>query len=200
MITGRPVTVGAAFAAEQPALMPLPGEAFDPARLLSARVDSRARVSVRQCYYSVPARYAGRRLTVRLSARPRVEVLDGAARWSRPARARGRPLRRGPDLDHYLEVLPDKPGALPGATALAQAKACRRVHRRPTSATGTPPAASRGDAAGTRALIEVLLAHRTLPAAALIAAMDAAVDAGVAGPAGRDHRRPPRSRPTRSRR
>jgi hypothetical protein len=26
-------------------------------------------------------------------------------------------------LDHYLEVLKTKPGALPGATALAQAKA-----------------------------------------------------------------------------
>ena len=68
MITGRPVTVGAAFAAEQPTLMPLPAEAFDPARLLEARVDNRARVSVRQCFYSVPARYAGRRLPVRLAA------------------------------------------------------------------------------------------------------------------------------------
>jgi hypothetical protein len=32
----------------------------------------------------------------------------------------------------------------------------------------------RGGAAGTRALIEVLLAHRTLPAAVLVAAMDRA--------------------------
>ena len=44
VITGRPITVGAAFAAELPALAPLPGEPFDPARLLSARVDNRARV------------------------------------------------------------------------------------------------------------------------------------------------------------
>ena len=28
----------------------MPVEAFDPARLLQARVDNRARVSVRQCY------------------------------------------------------------------------------------------------------------------------------------------------------
>jgi hypothetical protein len=49
---------------------------FDPARLLTARVDRRARVCVRQNYYSVPARYAGRRLAVRLSAMS-VEVLDG---------------------------------------------------------------------------------------------------------------------------
>ena len=40
-----------------------------------------------------------------------------------------------------------------------------------------------GDGAGTRALIEVLLAHRALPAASLIAAMDAAVAAGTLDPA-----------------
>jgi transposase len=61
VITGRPVTVASAFAAEQPAMMALPAEMFDPARLLQARVDNRARVCVRQNYYSVPARYAARR-------------------------------------------------------------------------------------------------------------------------------------------
>ena len=36
LIIGRPVTVAAAFAAEQPAMLPLPTEVFDPARLLTA--------------------------------------------------------------------------------------------------------------------------------------------------------------------
>ena len=51
-----------------------------------------------------------------------------------------------------------------------------------------------GDGAGTRALIEVLLAHRALPAASLIAAMDAAVAAGTLDPAAVviDARRRPR--------
>ena len=53
VITGGPVTVAAAFAAEQSAMLPLPAEMFDPARLLTARVDSRARICVRQNYYSV---------------------------------------------------------------------------------------------------------------------------------------------------
>ena len=84
-------------------------------------------------------------------------------------------------LDHYLEVLKTRPGGLPGATALVQAKASgafthtqqrywdlvRRV---------------RGDAAGTRALVEVLLAHRTMPAAVLVAAMDRAVNTGALDP------------------
>jgi len=56
VIAGRPITIGAAFAAERTTLMALPSEAFDPARLLLARVDKRARISVRQCYYqSTPA-------------------------------------------------------------------------------------------------------------------------------------------------
>jgi hypothetical protein len=41
---------------------------------------------------------------------------------------------------------------------------------------------SRGDAAGTRALVEVLLAHRTLHAHLLVAAMNHAVDTGCLDP------------------
>jgi hypothetical protein len=179
VITGRPVTIAAAFADEQLAMGPLPAEPFDPARLLSARVDTRARVCVRQNYYSVPARYAGRRLPVRLSATA-VEVLDGPQVVARHERAAGR-YGEVLVLDHYLEVLHRKPGALPGASALAQARAAgtfTAAHQ------GYWDAARRqhGDAAGTRALIEVLLAHRALPAAALAAAMTAAVSSGITDP------------------
>jgi transposase len=179
VITGRPVTVAAAFAAELPALAPLTEERFDPARLLEARVDNRARVSVRQCYYSVPARYTGRRLPVRLTATT-VEILDGATVVSRHERAAGRYVEVL-TLDHYLEVLKIKPGALPGATALAQAKACGAFTATHQAYWDTARQAG-GDAAGTRALIEILLAHRTLPARALIAAMSRAVDAGILDP------------------
>jgi transposase len=179
VITGRPVTIAAAFAAEAPALLPLPGEPFDAARLLSARVDAKARVSVRQCHYSVPARFAGRRLPVRLSATG-VEVLDGAAIIACHERAAGRYVEVL-TLDHYLEVLKIKPGALPGATALAQAKACgafTEIHQRYWDTARR----ERGDKAGTRALIEILLAHRSLPTHALIAAMQTAVATGMIDP------------------
>jgi len=179
VITGRPVTVAAAFAAEQPALLPLPAEPFDSARLLTARVDNRARVCVRQNYYSVPARFAGRRLPVRLSARS-VEVLDGPAVVARHERAVGK-YAEILALDHYLEVLKYKPGALPGATALAQARAAGAftpVHQRYWDAARR----AHGDAAGTRALIEVLLAHRTLPAVVLVAAMTRAISSGTLDP------------------
>jgi transposase len=179
VITGRPLMIAAAFAAELPALLPLPAEPFDPARLLEARVDNRARVSVRQCYYSVPARYSGRRLAVRLSATT-VEILDAGKTVARHERAAGRYVEVL-TLDHYLEVLKTKPGALPGATALVQAKASGAFT--PTHQSYWDAARkARGDAAGTRALIEVLLAHRTLPATALINAMSKAIDAAVFDP------------------
>jgi hypothetical protein len=173
----RTRTVGEDFQAERAHLLPLPAEPFDAARMLpSHRVDYKARVCVRQHHYSVPARFAGRRVNVRLGASA-VEVRAGGAVIAQHERA----VTKGGEtlvLDHYLEVLVRKPGALPGATALAQAReqgaftpthdafwiACRRRH---------------GDAGGTKALIEVLLAHRHLPAQAPIQAMRQAVDAGV---------------------
>ena len=179
VITGRPVTIGAAFAAEAAHLRGLPAGDFDPARQLQARVDARTRICVRQCFYSVPARYTGRRLTVRLGAAT-VEVLDGPTLVAAHERAAGKYVEVLA-LDHYLEVLATKPGALPGATALAQARAAGTFT---TSHQDYWDAArrARGDTAGTRALIEILLAHRTLPAQVLTAAMDRAVTSGALDP------------------
>ncbi|MGV0740614.1 hypothetical protein ABQF35_30005 [Mycobacterium syngnathidarum] len=176
VITGRPCTIAEAFAKELPTLQPLPVEEFDPALILRNRVDLRARVTVRQCHYSVPARYAGRRSTVRLTATS-VEIFDASHIVAHHERAAGRHVEVLV-LDHYLEVLKTKPGALPGATALAQAEAAgafTATHQRYWDAARR----ARGDAAGTRALIEVLLAHRTVPAPALIAAMTTTVQTGI---------------------
>ncbi len=76
---------------------------------------------MRQSYYSVPARYAGRRLEVRLGATT-VIALDAGTTVA----THTRPLHKGTEdlaLDHYLEVLVRKPGALAGATALVTARA-----------------------------------------------------------------------------
>jgi transposase len=179
VITGRTRTVAAAFRLEQPMLTPLPIEGFDTARLLRPRVDSKARVCVRQRFYSVPARYAGRRLTTRLSATT-VEVLDGTTVIARHERAVAK-YAEVLVLDHYLEVLQVKPGALPGATALAQARAVgvfTATHQRYWDTARR----TRGDQAGTKALIEVLLAHRSLPTAALLAAMNTAIETNMLDP------------------
>ena len=74
----------------------------------------------RSAYYSVPARYVRRRLDVRVAAAT-IEVLDGATVVARHARA-----RKGDEvlvLDHYLEVLIRKSGALLQAAPLARARA-----------------------------------------------------------------------------
>lgn len=178
-IAGRAERVGAAFAREQPLLNPLPESDFDASTPLSCRVDMKSRICVRQSYYSVPAAYAGRRVQVRLGA-DAVRVFDGGTLIATHVRS----LHKATEdlvLDHYLEVLIRKPGAMAGSTALALARA---------RGTFTPAhqgywdAARRalGDAGGTRALIEALLLHRTLPAAAVIAAMEAAVAAGRYNP------------------
>jgi len=176
-IGGRPGTVGDDFAAEQPHLLGLPAEPFDAARVLAAhRVDHKARVSVRQGFYSVPARFAGGRVNVRLGA-SQVEFRAGGQVIARHERLVAR-LGESLQLDHYLEVLLRKPGALPGATPLAQARAQGAF----TPAHEAFWAAARrrlGDQAGTRALIEVLLAHRHLPPGVLVQAMQTLGAAGT---------------------
>jgi hypothetical protein len=109
-----------------------------------------------------------------------VEIYDGVRLVARHERAVGRYVEVL-TLDHYLEVLKIKPGGLPGATALAQAKT-RGAFTRAHQAYWDDARRARGDAAGTRALIEILLAHRTMNADALTAAMDRAVTSGCLDP------------------
>ena len=178
-IAGRAATVGEDFAAERGLLLPLPPEPFATAAVLWPRVDRYARISVGKCRYSVPARLIGSRVRVMLSANE-LRVFDG----SRLAAVHPRLIAAGDEhleLDHYLEILVRKPGALPGSAALAQARAAGAF----TSAHEAFWAAARarhGDAAGTRALIEVLLLHRRMPAPQVIAGMTAALAAGSCSP------------------
>jgi transposase len=178
-VDGRRETVGQAFEAERPHLRPLPDEPFDASLPLRARVDAKARVSVRQRWYSVPAGLAGRRLEVRLGARVLRVVHEG-----RVVAVHERHPRKGSQtllLDHYLEVLARKPGALPSSLTLAQAResgAFTSAHER----FWTRARRRLGDGAGTRALIEVLLLHRGLPFLAVHAALDAVERVGSCDP------------------
>ena len=179
-IAGRLATVGQTAEAERPSLRPLPAEPFDPTVALQAKADRKARISVRGSRYSVPASYAGRTVDVRLGGATVTALAGGRviARHERSAHKGSEVLV----LDHFLEVLSRKPGALPGSIALAQAR----------SGGGFTAAHERfwqrarrklGDGAGTRALIEVLLLHRHLPAASVHAALDAVEQLGAADPA-----------------
>ena len=178
-IAGRSLSVGDHFTLEATALQALPVEAFDSTLLLTPRVDTKSRVCVRQCFYSVPVRFVGRRVEVRLGA-DTIDIYDGP----RSVAVHDRLVAKGAEslvLDHYLEVLRIKPGALPGATALARARACGAFsvdHEHYWTAARR----RLGDQAGTRALVEVLLAHRNLPADAVRSALRACVDIGALDP------------------
>jgi hypothetical protein len=174
-IGNRAASVGHDWAFERDLLRPLPGEAFDTTLTLTPRVDRYAQVMVRCNQYSVPARFIGHRVRVKLSASA-VTVFDRRTVVARHQRAVGKGVKVL-DLDHYLEILLRKPGALPGATALAQARAAGAF----TAEHDAFWAAARkalGDAAGTRALVEVLLLHRHLEHADVLAGLAAAVSVG----------------------
>jgi hypothetical protein len=157
-IGARPHTIGEYFAAEKPLLKPLPREPFEAGRWCSPRVDRYALITARTNRYSVPVRLIGRQVRVLLHASHLV-VYEGRSPVTRHERLPGK-ARSRLELDHYLEGLLRKPGALPGATALEQARATGKftpVH----DAWWAAARKAHGDAEGTPALIEVLLLHRS---------------------------------------
>lgn len=175
-IDGRIRTVGQDFETERELLAPLPFERFDPGLSLTPRVDRSALVTVRMAKYSVPARMIGSPVRVSLRA-SEVVIFDGRTEIARHPRVvvfHGQSV----NLDHYLEVLQHKPGALNGSTALAHARKAGTF----TAAHDAFWAAARktdGDAGGTRALIDVLLLHRTMSASDIEAGIRAALTVGA---------------------
>lgn len=178
-ISTRPRTVGELFTAEAPLLKPLPTEIFETGRWFHPRVDRYAQVTVRTNRYSVPVRLIGRTVAVLLHASDLV-VYEGKVESARHERLPGKGGSKL-DLDHYLEALTRKPGALPGATALEQARTSGRFT--PThDAWWAAACKQHGDAAGTRALIEVLLLHRHLRHEHVLAGLTAALGVGAVNP------------------
>ncbi|SEO17952.1 IS21 family transposase [Cryobacterium luteum] len=175
-ISDRIRTVAQDFALERPLLAPVTADRFEPGLSLTPRVNRSSLIRVRMASYSVPARFIGRPVRVALRA-SEVIVFDGRteiARHPRVVALHGQSV----NLDHYLEVLQRKPGALPGSTALAHARAAGAF----TSAHEAFWAAARktdGDAGGTKALIDVLLLHRTMAANDVVGGIMAALTVGA---------------------
>ena len=157
-------------------MRPLPAERFEAGLVLTPRVDRHARVTVRQCQYSVPARLIGQRVRVLLRA-DQLIVSSGRTEVARHERStvRGSATLT---LDHYLEVLTRKPGAMPGATALVQA---RKAGTFTTAHEAFWVAARKahGDSGGTRELVEVLLLHRHMQAVDVVDGLCAALGVGA---------------------
>ncbi len=178
-IDNRPTSVGFDFDYEAPLLAPLPFEEFDIGLTLTPKVDKSSRINVRQNKYSVPARFIGTYVRVSLRA-DEVWVFERNKLVVRHPRLAGRYGFRDL-LDHYLEILRHKPGALEHSTGLAAARESGQftdTH----DAFWAAARESRGRSEGTRSLIEVLLLHRRLPDEAVVAGMKAVLEAGSVSP------------------
>ncbi|HYR25244.1 MAG TPA: hypothetical protein VEQ09_05405, partial [Aquabacterium sp.] len=117
------LTVGQAVALERPQLLPLQTEDLDLTEEHSCRVDGKGCVQVRTNGYSTPL-LPGTQVRVRV-APTTVAIWHGGqevACHERCYRRRQQVL----ELEHYLDVLLHKPGALAGSTPLAQWRAAGR--------------------------------------------------------------------------
>jgi hypothetical protein len=171
VIHPRPHTVGEAVTIERASLRPLADEPFDLQEVSFPQVDGAGCVRVKTNPYSVPAA-VGTTIEAKLGS-AHVELWAGGQCLARHERSYGRfvPVL---DLEHYLDVLVRKPGALAGSTPLAQ---CRARGLWPASYDTLWAHFMRrhGKQAGTREMIGVLQLARTYGPAALHAAIEATV-------------------------
>jgi len=117
VLAGHTQTVGASMLVERVHLLPLAAEPFDLAEISFPTVDGLRCVRVRTNRYSVPLR-PGTKVEARVNA-DSVELWHDGKRVARHERCYSR-QQQILDLEHYLDVLGRKPGALAGSTALAQ--------------------------------------------------------------------------------
>ncbi|MEV6501529.1 IS21 family transposase [Streptomyces prunicolor] len=175
-IGSRIRTIGQDFAREAPHLLPLPADPFETAMTFEPRVDRYSRITVKMCSYSVPVRFIDRKVTVHLTGDTLV-VFEGRREIARHARLAGRGLEHLV-LDHYLEVLLRKPGALDRSEALHQARA-EGTFTAAHEAFWAMAKQQLGESDGTAALVRVLLLHRHQQHADVIAGLRTAVALGT---------------------
>jgi transposase len=175
-ITGHDATVGERLDRERRLLNNLPRERHDTSEQATPRVDSKALATVRTNRYSVPASLAGLKVTARIAAGEITFFHDGAlvARHERLQTKNGVSAQ----LDHYLELLQNKPGALARSLALRQQRdrgdwpTCfDELWTRITERTGRQEAA--------RQMVDVLMLCREHPVARVELAVRGALAAGA---------------------
>lgn len=156
-IAGRELTVGQAILAEKEHLLPLAEEGFDLAEVSFPKIDGMGRVKVRTNFYSAPVR-VGLEVQAKVYS-SYVEVWHEGQCVARHERCYSR-LQEILDLEHYLEPLEHKPGALAGSTPLAQ---WRQKGRWPASydRIWEQLMSRNGKQKGTRQMIELLRLGKT---------------------------------------
>ncbi|MDA8385496.1 MAG: IS21 family transposase [Actinomycetota bacterium] len=168
-------TVGDLWDEEIGRFLPLPRTAFRASTTHAVRVDKFSVFRHQQVKYSVPSRYAERRL--RLEAfHDRLEVYDGANLVASHAIV---PIAKSPvlRLEHYLDVLVRKPGAVRHAQVVSQLGSVATAYR-DAFLKAQPQAYSE--------FVRVLLLVRTYPWPLVLSAMALATERRVYSAAGVD--------------
>jgi transposase len=173
-IAGRDMTVGQAILAEKEHLLPLAEEGFDLAEVSFPKTDGMGRVKVRTNFYSVPIR-VGLEVQAKIYA-SHVDLWHEGQCVARHERCYSR-LQEILDLEHYLEPLDRKPGALAGSKPLEQ---WRQKGRWPTSydRIWEQLMIRNGRQNGTRRMIELLQLGKTHGYETLRQAVESALDMG----------------------
>jgi transposase len=173
-ISGRAMTVGAGMLIERDHLLPMAAQSFDLAQVSFPTVDSSGCVRVRTNAYST-AMKAGQTVQARLYSNT-VELWHENTCVGRHERSYGK-QQQVLDLEHYLEVLEHKPGAMAGSKPLEQ---CRKAGRWPASYDCFWEASIRrqGKQEGTREMIAILKLERTHGFAKVRQAVESAIHMG----------------------
>lgn len=175
LIGERQECVGVLMGRERESLLPLPAEGFELAEESFCVVDTKGCISARTNSYSTPLR-AGTRCRVRVLPQ-QVEVWHGNRMVASHERCYGR-RQQVLSLEHYLDVLARKPGALKGSKPLQQ----WRREGRWTAAYDElwhHLQQRHGSGAGTRLMIEVMQLGRQVGYERLSAAIETALKFGA---------------------
>ena len=173
-IAGRDRTIGAGMLIERDQLLPLAAEPFDLAEISFPAVDGSGCVRVRTNSYSVAIK-AGQTVQARIYSNT-VELWHENRCVGRHERSYGK-HQQVLDLEHYLDVLEHKPGAMAGSKPLEQ---CRQSGRWPTSYDRFWEGliARQGKQQGTREMIAILKLDRVHGSVKLKQAIESAMDLG----------------------
>ena len=173
-IDGRESTIGSDVLRERDHLLPIAAEPFDLAEISFPRVDSSGCVRVRTNAYSV-AMKAGQTVQARIYPNV-VELWHDNTCVGRHERSYGK-RQQILDLEHYLDVLEHKPGAMAGSKPLEQ---CRKMGRWPSSYDRFWEGLIRrqGKQQGTREMIAILKLDRLHGSLKLRQAIESAMDLG----------------------
>lgn len=160
------------WGAEKAALRPLPAIRFNGARYKEAKVNSYAMVHFETNRYSVPTKYVGEKVTLKITA-TEVEIIVSNSMITKHNRIIGK-NQDSLNLDHYLELLLRKTRALDNTKVYKpqQLPQIYEEYRRQLIARNPK---------GNRDFVKILMLHREYPSNQITEAVEIAMSYNIYG-------------------